>query len=207
MSRQLFITWSPSQRSIDSASEVVQSINDLKLGTTIHGIAVDLTLPLAATDVVTECMKYYSYIDILVNNAGVELVRPFNATSLDEYNRVMDVNLRAPFLLIQAASPHLRGPARIINVSSIVARRAFATGAVYAASKAGLEAMTRCMAKELGKDGTTVNSVAPGIVQTDMVERAFSKEDLDMNAQGTPVGQRLVFAHPRILFRFYRVDQ
>lgn len=101
----------------------------------------------------------------------------------------MNLNLRGPFFLTQAAHPHLRAPARIINISSIAARSGFPIGCVYSMSKAGLEGMTRSMAKAYGGDGTTVNAVAPGVVETDMLGK-WEKEWIAEDAAMTPVQRR-----------------
>lgn len=125
----------------------------------------------------------------MINNAGTDLLGSIADTTLEDYTRVMDLNLRAPFFLTQAAYPHLRAPARIINISSIAARSGFPIGCVYSMSKAGLEGMTRSMAKAYGKDGTTVNAVAPGVVETDMLAK-WKKEWIAEDAALTPVQRR-----------------
>lgn len=154
------------------------------------GIAVDLVQPDAPAQVVDACLQTFPHIDILVNNAGVDLVQSLADTTIDEYQRVMDVNLRAPYFLIQAAMPHIRKPGRIINISSIAARSGFPIGMVYAMSKAGLEGLTRSMAKAFGGDGTTVNAVAPGLVQTEMLGR-WEPEWIAEDAARTPVQRRV----------------
>lgn len=110
-------------------------------------------------------------------------------TTLENYDKVMDLNLKAPFFLIQAVQPHLRAPARIINVSSVAARLGSPLGVVYTMSKAGIEGMTRSLANAVGHDGTTVNAVAPGFVQTDMLD-VWEKKWIDASAAVTPVERR-----------------
>jgi 3-oxoacyl-[acyl-carrier protein] reductase len=109
-------------------------------------------------------------IDILINNAGVMFVRSILETTADDYAAMMDVNVRAPLLMTKAVVPHLRAPGRIINLSSVGARAGFENVALYSASKAALEGMTRGLAAELGRDGHTVNTVAPGPVQSEMLD-------------------------------------
>ena len=82
--------------------------------------------------------------------------------TIEDYNNVMDLNLRAPILMIQAVLPHLQAPGRIINISSVGARNAFPKFSLYSASKAGLEGLTRSLAAEIGEKGHTVNAVEPG---------------------------------------------
>jgi len=93
-------------------------------------------------------------------------------------------------LLTQAILPHLRAPGRIINISSVGARSGLAGLATYCSSKAALEGLTRCWAAELGEDGTTVNAVAPGPVESEMLHN-IPKDIVDMQKNGTAVQKRL----------------
>ncbi len=112
-------------------------------------------------------------VDVLVNNAAVLISKEFSATAVADFDLTMAVNLRAPFLLCQAFAPGMAaaGWGRIINVASISARTGGRSQvSAYAASKAGLVSLTRSLARELGPSGTTVNAVAPGAIETAMVE-------------------------------------
>ncbi len=129
-------------------------------------------------------------IDILVNNAAAELNKPLGAITPEEFASIYDLNVRAPTLLTQAVLPHLRRPGRIINISSVAGRAGFANLSMYCSSKAALEGLTRCWAAELGKDGTTVNAVAAGPVESEMLAN-IPKEIVDMQKRDTPVGQRV----------------
>lgn len=111
-------------------------------------------------------------LDILVNNAGIGGGDPFATLTPADFDRTLTVNLRAPFFIIQGLLPHLRDGGRIINLSSMGTRAAFAHMVAYAPAKAGLEALTRILANELGPRGITVNAVAPGATATDMNPRA-----------------------------------
>ncbi len=106
--------------------------------------------------------------DILVNNAGIGGRAPIEEITEAAYDRMMAVNLKAPFFLIQHLLPHLRDGGRIINISSMGTRAAYAMMPVYAPSKAGLEALTRSLAVHVGARGITVNAVMPGATATDM---------------------------------------
>lgn len=113
----------------------------------------------------------YSAIDVLVNNAGINLEQPPRLEELTEaeLQRVLDVNLKGAVRCAQAVLPHMRGRSgRIINISSILASQGFAGHGAYASSKAGLEALTRVWARELGPAGITVNTIAPGFIDTGM---------------------------------------
>jgi 3-oxoacyl-[acyl-carrier protein] reductase len=107
-------------------------------------------------------------LDILVNNAGVGERAPIENVTEADFDRALQLNLKAPFFLIQKTIPMLRDGARIINVSSMSTRVAYPALATYAPSKAGLEALTLLLAAHLGPRGITVNAVLPGATATDM---------------------------------------
>lgn len=105
---------------------------------------------------------------ILVNNAGIGGRARFDGVTEEVFDRTIQVHLKSPFFLIQALAPHLRDGGRIVNISSMGARAAYATMPVYAPAKAALDVLTRNLALELGPRGITVNSVMPGATATDM---------------------------------------
>src|SRR5215218_3949314 len=108
-------------------------------------------------------------LDILVNNAGVAVLRDIESFTLEEFDRQLAVNVRAVFVAIQRAVPHLGAGGRIINIGSINAERVPGPGlAPYAMTKAAVAGLTRGLARELAPRGITVNNVQPGPVDTDM---------------------------------------
>ncbi|WP_017236262.1 SDR family oxidoreductase [Streptomyces sp. SS] len=108
-------------------------------------------------------------LDILVNNAGIAASQPFATIGEEEYDRIFAVNTKAPFFLAQLGAERLRDGGRIINVSSGLSRAAAMPHLIaYAMSKSALDSFTRYLSKVLGPRGITVNSVAPGIVDTDI---------------------------------------
>ena len=112
-------------------------------------------------------------IDILVNNAGLGGNTRLQDIAMEEYEKVMAVNVRAVIFMTQAVLPYIRPGGRIVNLSSISARGGYATQTVYAASKAAVEGLTRVWATELGQQyEITVNAVNPGPVDTDMYRAA-----------------------------------
>ncbi|KAG8161770.1 hypothetical protein KVR01_008757 [Diaporthe batatas] len=131
-----------------------------------------------------------SKIDILVNNAGLERVKGLAELVVADYDAVFNVNVRGTMLLTQAALPHLGADARVVNISSVGARAGFKNLGLYCSSKAALEGLTRCWAAELGGNGTTVNVVSPGPVQSEMLDN-IPKEIVEMQKQQTPVQNRL----------------
>ena len=114
----------------------------------------------------------YDALDILVNNAGICPLTPFAEIVEEEWDRVMAINLKGAFLCCQAALPHLRRSGRkgrIINITSVAGQMGgVLVGAHYAASKAGLIALTKSLARLLSPDGVTVNCIAPATTETDL---------------------------------------
>jgi NAD(P)-dependent dehydrogenase (short-subunit alcohol dehydrogenase family) len=106
-------------------------------------------------------------LDILVNNAGSGLHAPFAETSEAQFDALMNVHLKGPFFLTQRLLPLLADGGRILNVSSGLARFTFPGAAAYASMKGGVEVLTRYLAKELGPRHITVNTIAPGAIETD----------------------------------------
>jgi 3-oxoacyl-[acyl-carrier protein] reductase len=106
--------------------------------------------------------------DILVNNAGLSKRAAIEDITEDDFELLLQTNLKSPFFLIKALLPHFRLGGRIVNISSMGTRAAYPMMAAYAPAKAGLEALTRLLAVHLGSRQTTVNSVLPGATATDM---------------------------------------
>ncbi len=112
-------------------------------------------------------------IDILVNNAGIIAHALAEETSLETYDAIHNIHLKGPYFLTQKILPIMNDGGRVINVSSGLARFSIPGYSAYAAMKAGIEAYTRYLAKELGQRGITVNVVAPGAIDTDMNKEAM----------------------------------
>lgn len=137
----------------------------------------DVGLPEAGQRLVRSALDAFGQVDVLVNNAGVHLPGVAVAdVPLDAWERVLRVNLSGPFHLIQAVLPHMRArrTGHIVNLSSNVTQRFPAAAGPYTASKSGLEALTRVLAKEEGRHGIRVNAVAPGPIETDMLDESLT---------------------------------
>jgi 3-oxoacyl-[acyl-carrier protein] reductase len=118
---------------------------------------------------VSRTVEHFGGLDILVNNAGVAHLAPIEDVSLEEFDRLIAVNVRGVFSAIQAATAHLGQGGRIITIGSVCADRAPGPGiSVYALTKAAVAGFTRGLARELGPRGITVNTVQPGPTDTDM---------------------------------------
>jgi len=132
-------------------------------------IAADNASPAAVTAAVEAAVASFGRIDILVNSAGIFDAKPFDTHSLDEYDRMMDVNVKAVFVASQAAVRHMPDGGRIITIGSNLADRVPGPGmALYSMSKSALIGLTKGMARDLGPRGITVNLVQPGPTDTDM---------------------------------------
>jgi 3-oxoacyl-[acyl-carrier protein] reductase len=135
-----------------------------------RGYAVDVADPEAVNALVKQVEADFGSLDVLVNNAGVTRDNVLMRIKDEDWDAVLDTNLRGAFNLMRAASRGMmkRRSGRIINISSVVGVTGNAGQANYAASKAGLIGMTKSVAKELAGRGVLVNAVAPGYIETDM---------------------------------------
>ena len=123
----------------------------------------------AVKSAVVETVRAFGRLDVLVNNAGIAVIAPLEAFSLDDFDRMVAVNIRGVFAAIQEASRHMDAGGRIITIGSVNAdRMPFQGGSVYAMTKAAVAGLTRGLARDLGPRGITVNTVQPGPVDTDM---------------------------------------
>jgi NAD(P)-dependent dehydrogenase (short-subunit alcohol dehydrogenase family) len=140
------------------------------------GFAVELTRPDDIARLVEELGESFGTLDILVNNAGVNVRGPVQELSEADWHTVLDINLKAPFLLAQAIGPGMcaRGWGRVINLGSILSVVALPGRAPYAAAKAGLLNLTRVLALEWAGQGVTVNAICPGPFATEMNRQLLS---------------------------------
>jgi len=128
-------------------------------------------------------------IDILINNAGVAATTPFAQVTEDDYDLMMAVNARSVFFMMQKAATRLNDGGRIVNVSSVSTTWPSDGVAVYAASKAAVEQVSRVAARELGNRQITVNTVAPGVTDTDLTRGLLGGEVLTEIGFITPLGR------------------
>lgn len=126
---------------------------------------------------VQHTVKHFGQLDILINNAGILVTGGIEETSMEDYDKQMDINVRSVFYLTQLAIPHLiETKGNIVNVSSVAGLRSFPGIAAYCMSKAAIDQMTRCVALELAAKGVRVNAVNPGVIVTDIHKRAGLSE-------------------------------
>lgn len=132
-------------------------------------VEADVSQPDQVANLVGQAVSTFGKLDIFVNNAGIEYKHPITEFPLDQWNKIIAVNLTGPFLCTQAAAKQMiaqGGSGRIINISSIHQDLPMPTNAPYCASKGGLRMLMRTVAVELAPHGITVNNIGPGAVYT-----------------------------------------
>ena len=156
-------------------------------------VGADVTKREDVTRLVDAAWERFGGADVLVNNAGVEHKSAFWDTTEAEYDKVMEVNLRAAFFLTQAFVRRLRDakrPGRVVNISSVHEDMVFPGFATYCCSKGGMRMMMRDLAVELGPLGITVNNVAPGAIATPINTALLNdKPKLDALVKNIPLGR------------------
>ena len=166
-------------------------------GRDVLDVPGDVAAEADVTALAQRVKERFGRVDVLVNNAGIALIHPAEDTSIEQWRRVLDVNLTGPFLLCRAFGRMMleAGAGSIVNVASIAGLRGIADRAAYNASKHGLVGLTRTLAAEWGGRGVRVNAVCPGWVKTEMDaadQAAGTYDDGDIVGQ-VPIGR---FASP-----------
>lgn len=154
-------------RSAEKAAALVAEID--AAGGRAMAIAADNNKPEEVVKAVNETVENFGALDILVSNAGIYIGKEFGEYTIDDYNQVMDVNVKAVYVAALEAVKHLKAGGRIITIGSNMADNAFsATNTLYAMSKSTLQGFTRGLARDLGPKGINVTLVQPGPIDTDM---------------------------------------
>jgi 3-oxoacyl-[acyl-carrier protein] reductase len=162
---------------LERASEAIDVVNTIHaVGRRAIAVPADVSRGDAVNDLFRAIEHGLGFVDILINNAGIAIFHDIDALTEDDFDQTIAVNLKSAFLCIRAAIPRMRerGWGRIVNISSGAARGAGGIGPHYNASKAGMEGLARGYAARLVKHGITVNSVAPSLIATDMVQAGLS---------------------------------
>ena len=157
----------------------------------VHALSCDITSPESVDEMFRAASDRFGKVDILVNNAGICPLTPFESISSGEWDTVLEINLKGAFLCCQKVIGPMQeqGYGRIINISSVSGKMGgVLVGAHYAASKAGLIALTFCLARAYASKGITANVIAPATVETDMT-RTWPKANIDALVRAIPVGR------------------
>jgi 3-oxoacyl-[acyl-carrier protein] reductase len=154
-------------RDVAAATTVTESIQ--ASGGRAISIQADAADPIAARTAVETAVTTLGRLDILVNNAGTAIPKLFAETTVEELNRMIDINLRGVFFTTQASLAHLNDNGRIIMIGSCVGERDMTPGlAAYSATKGAVKMFAQGLSRELGERGITVNNVQPGPIDTDL---------------------------------------
>jgi 3-oxoacyl-[acyl-carrier protein] reductase len=154
-------------KSVDAAGSVVKEIE--RAGRKAIAIQADAGDADAVKAAVEKTVATFGGLDVLVNNAGTAIPKTFEETTLEEMDRVLDINVRGVFAATQAALKHMNEGGRIIMIGSAVGERAVAPGLVpYAATKGAVKMFTQALSREIGNRGITVNNIQPGPIDTDL---------------------------------------
>jgi len=172
----------------DAGSEVVESIQSD--GGTASFVSVDVTDSDQVQAMIDHAVEMYGGVDILVNNAGITKDATLKKMSEEAFDQVVDVNLKGVFNCTKAALPALTDSdhGRVLNAASVVGLYGNFGQTNYVATKSGVIGMTKTWARELGRDGVTVNAVAPGFIETPMVDTVPDKV-LEQLKGRTPLGR------------------
>ena len=167
-----------------AAEEVVRSI-----GANAIAIQADLSKVEQIAPLIDGTIKAFGKLDILVNNAAIAERRMLDQCDAEIFAKHFDLNVRGVLLATKEAVARMNDGGRVINITSGIVRARSAGSAIYAASKAAVEAFTRCHSAELGKRRITVNSVAPGVTDTDMLRGGVPAEVQKMLVAQTALGR------------------
>jgi NAD(P)-dependent dehydrogenase (short-subunit alcohol dehydrogenase family) len=144
-----------------------------ELGGDHFAVELDVRVEPEVQQAAAEVYARWDHVDVLVNNAGSELNKTYNETTVDEWDRVLDTDLKGPWLLCKHFVPRMvgRGSGSVINISSLNGLVGFPLSTAYGSAKGGLVVFTRDMAIELATSGVRINCVCPGVIETPMMER------------------------------------
>src|SRR6202166_414556 len=154
-------------RGTDAAASVVKEIESA--GGKAIAIQADAANADAVKGAVEKTFTTFGRLDVLVNNAGTAIPKPFEEATLEEMDRVLDINVRGVYVATQAALKHMKSGGRVITIGSAVGERVAAPGLVpYAGTKGAVKMFTQALAREIGSRGITVNNVQPGPIDTEL---------------------------------------
>ena len=171
----------------DGAETVAQAL--ASAGARAKAIACDVSRPEQAEAMIAQAADAFGTVDILVHSAGVGVERSVLDTTPEDWRRIIDIDLSGTFYCCQAAARHMveRGYGRIVTLASTAGVRGGTGRAAYGAAKGGVIALTKVMAVELAPYGITVNALAPGAIETELVAKMHSAETRTVYRAGIPL--------------------
>ena len=179
----VFFTYNNSE----TEAEEIKKIST-KNGYNVEYMKVNVQNEIEIQAMVESCIKKFNTIDILVNNAGISYNGLIQEMSLDKWNEIINTNLTSVFLSSKEVIPYMlnQGSGLIINISSIWGQTGASCEVAYSTSKAGINGFTKALAKELGPSNIRVNSIAPGMINTDM-NKNIDEESMNRFKYETPL--------------------
>lgn len=182
---QVILNYNKSEKEAYAIQEELQNNNIL-----IDIFKADVSNHIEVTKMINFCINKYHKIDVLINNAGITETKVFTDITDNDWNTMLQTNLTSAFYSIKDVLPSMihNKNGLIINISSIWGQIGASCETHYAVSKAGLDAMTKSLAKELGPSNIRVNSIAPGIIDTKMNSH-LSEEELKSLTEDIPLGK------------------
>lgn len=174
----------------ETANRTVEELKALNPDYPVTGMAPQLSSCAAVDAAMREIIDQYGQIDILVNNAGISARDSFYDYAESEFDKIMDLNVKALFCCSRVVAPYMKkqGSGCILNTSSMVGTYGQPAGVGYPASKFAVNGLTKSLARELGPDGIRVNAVAPGVTRTDMLA-SLPEETIQKVAEPIPLGR------------------
>jgi acetoacetyl-CoA reductase len=184
---KVVVNYSGSQ---EPAEELAEKINQTGGGGEAVAIQADVGDPNDAQRLIDQTIEQFGRIDILVNNAGINVDKTMDKLEIEDWQKVIELDLNGCFYTVHAALPHMteHGNGSIVNMSSFVGEAGNMGQANYAAAKAGLLGFTKSAALELAKSNITVNAVCPGFIETDMTG-AIPEEAQEKIMKTIPMGR------------------
>jgi 3-oxoacyl-[acyl-carrier protein] reductase len=173
----------------EGAEKIVSEIH--KKGGKAVAIQANVSLPKDVTHLFKETIKAFGKLDILINNAGVYEFAPLEDITPEMYHKIFDLNVLGLLLTTQEAIKHFKGAGSIINISSVASTSAPPNSVIYSASKAAVDTITKVLGKEFGHKNIRVNSINPGMIDTEGTQTAgLIKSDFRKNTESqTPLGR------------------
>ncbi len=174
--------------------EEIEQLSAEEKNTKVQWLKADFSLPDGIASFIDH-LKSADAIDICVNNAGINIIKPYSEYSADEYQRLMSINLTAPFSITQQLIPDMkkRGFGRIVNIASIWSKVSKPGRSLYTMSKTGLVGFTRSLAVEHAAENILVNAVSPGFTRTELTEQSLSPDEIKSLSKQIPAER---FAEP-----------
>ena len=170
---------------LDQSADEIRNANGEAIAVT-----ADITKPADTKAAVEQVEQRFGKLDILVNNAGALSVSTIETVSEDEWDRIINTNLKGPFLMSRAALPAMRrsGGGSIVNIGSVLGLVAVKDRAAYCASKGGVTLLTKAMALDHAHEHIRVNCICPSVVETDLIRDLFAKSEEGRQAKQARIG-------------------